>query len=262
MPTSTAAVPFTRPHLPLALAMSTAALVAAAPAQAMLHYEGIAYAADGKQVLYRESHWVREDGARLVLYQCADGAAFARKRVDDGSAAPDFELVDARSGYREGVRRSGGGREMFSQAKGQAERRAPLPRSDQAQVIDAGFDAYLRQRWDSLGSGGPQRIAFVLPSALRTLDFRIAPGPADAEVQRYTLSLAAWYGTLLPDLSVAYARKDKRLLEFRGVGNIRDAHGRYPNVRIDFPERLRSQAGAGAWEQALQQPLVAQCSAR
>ncbi|TQC60363.1 hypothetical protein, partial [Pantoea dispersa] len=128
MPTSFDRDYYTHTHLPLALVLSTAALVAAAPARAMLHYEGIAYAADSKQVLYRESHWVRDDGARVVLYQCADGSAFARKRVDDGSAAPDFELVDAPTHGRNCVRRSGGGREMFSQAKGQAERRAPLPK--------------------------------------------------------------------------------------------------------------------------------------
>ncbi|MDL5364511.1 hypothetical protein QSH18_02725 [Xanthomonas sp. NCPPB 2654] len=261
MPMPTARSPFVPPPRALAL-LGLVALGAAVPAQAMLQYDGLAYAADGGQLLYRERHWVRDDGARLVLYRCADGTAFARKRVADGGIAPDFELVDARSGYREGVRRAGAGREMFTQAKGQAERRAPLPAADTPQVIDAGFDAYLRMHWDALGSGAPQRIAFVLPSALRTLDFQIKPGAADAGVQRYTLALSAWYGGLLPDIAVAYARSDRHLLEFRGVGNLRDAQGRYPRVRIEFPERLRAQAGDDAWDQALQRPLVAQCGAR
>ncbi|WP_045728308.1 hypothetical protein [Xanthomonas sp. GPE 39] len=246
----------------LALSLAVCALVAAAPARAMLHYEGQAYAADGKQLLYRESHWVRENGARLVLYQCPNGAAFARKRVADGGIAPDFELVDARSGYREGVRSTGNGREMFSQIKGQAEHHAALSSSaDAPLVIDAGFDAYVRQHWDALAGGKPERITFALPSSQRTLQFQITPGTADANVQHYTLGLAAWYGGLLPDINVAYARQERHLLEFSGVGNIRDARGHYPQVRITFPDRLRGQADAASWDQALQQPLVAQCNA-
>ncbi|PPU93570.1 hypothetical protein [Xanthomonas albilineans] len=264
MHTSTVSFTSVRPQtaFTLALILGVCVLATAAPARAMLHYEGLAYAADGKQLLYREIHWVRENGARLVLYQCANGAAFARKRVADGGIAPDFELVDARSGYREGVRSTGNGREMFSQVKGQAEHHAALPASaDAPLVIDAGFDAYLRQHWDALAGGTPQRITFALPSSQRTLQFQITPGTADANVQHYTLGLAAWYGGLLPDINVAYARQDRHLLEFRGVGNIRDARGRYPQVRITFPDRLRSQADAAAWDQALQHPLVAQCNA-
>ncbi|OAX54770.1 hypothetical protein [Xanthomonas graminis] len=262
MPTPIAPAPLARARLPLAASLCIAVLGAAAPAQAMLHYDGLAYAPDGQQLLYRESHWLRDDGARLVLYRCADGSAFARKRIADGSIAPDFELVDARSGYREGVRHAGKGRVMFSQRDGQPERSAPLPATAAPQVIDAGFDAYLRLHWDALGQGTPQRVAFVLPSALRTLDFQIKPAAADAGVQRYTLSVDAWYGGVLPNIAVAYTRGDRRLLEFRGIGNVRDARGRYAQVRIEFPERLRGQADDDAWNQAVQQPLVAQCAAR
>jgi hypothetical protein len=262
MPMPIATSPLARARLPLAAAACLAALGVAAPARAMLHYDGLAYAPNGQQLLYRESHWVRDDGARLVLYRCADGSAFARKRIADGSIAPDFELVDARSGYREGVRHAGKGRVMFSQRDGQPERSAPLPATAAPQVIDAGFDAYLRLHWDALGQGTPQRVAFVLPSALRTLDFQIKPAAADAGVQRYTLAVDAWYGGVLPNIAVAYTRGDRRLLEFRGIGNVRDARGRYAQVRIEFPERLRGQADDDAWNQAVQQPLVAQCAAR
>jgi hypothetical protein len=260
MPTPIAPAPLARARLaPATLLLCSAMFGMAAPARAMLHYEGLAYAPDGQQLLYRESHWVRDDGTRLVLYRCADGSAFARKRVDGGSA-PDFELVDARSGYREGVRRAGSGRAMFSQRAGQPERSAPLPATAVPLLIDAGFDAYLRTHWDALRQGTPQRIAFALPSGLRTLEFQIKPAAGDADVQRYTLSVDAWYGGVLPNIAVAYARRDRRLLEFRGIGNVRDARGRYAQVRIAFPERLRGQADDRAWNQALQQPLVAQCA--
>jgi hypothetical protein len=55
--------------------------------------------------------------------------AFARKRSrDDGDAqAPDFDLVDARVGYREGVRRNGAQREVYVQRSAmQAEQADPL----------------------------------------------------------------------------------------------------------------------------------------
>ncbi|MEE7548937.1 hypothetical protein HF319_19710, partial [Xanthomonas sp. Kuri4-1] len=74
-----------------------------AVAGATTRYDGDAQAAEGGRLLYRESHWVEPDGGRVVLYRCPGGAAFARKQVGGGSD-PEFELVDARDGYREGVR--------------------------------------------------------------------------------------------------------------------------------------------------------------
>ncbi|KEZ95003.1 hypothetical protein A11M_0123780 [Xanthomonas vasicola pv. vasculorum NCPPB 895] len=65
----------------------------------------------------------------------------------------------------------------------------------------------------------------------------------------------------MPSLEVRYSIADKRLLEFRGVGNLRDANGRYPRVRIVFPDTAARAASAEELREAREQPLAKSCSA-
>lgn len=232
-------------------------------ALALQHYEGQAYRLKGGQLLYRESHWLQANGERLVLYRCATGEPFARKYVSDGSPAPDFELVDARDGYREGVRTRDGQREIFTQARtGASERRKSLPSRSQ-QIIDAGFDAYIRQQWNALTPANPRQVAFVLPSRLDTLAFKLEPrAPRDPAERSFRLSLDAWYGAAIPGITVTYAQPSRHLLRFEGIGNIRDDKGDYPSVRIEFPPGQRRTATPGELDAARRQPLVNGCQRR
>ena len=40
-------------------------------------------------------------------------------------------------------------------------------------VIDAGFDAFVGNHWGELGVPGKERMAFVVPSRLGSMDMRI-----------------------------------------------------------------------------------------
>ena len=96
-------------------AVVVTASMAAPVRPAVQQYEGYAYAVSDGKLLYRESHWAYTEGGaqqKLILYRCADGKPFARKRIDaiPGEAIPDFEMIDARNCYREGVRTSHGHR--------------------------------------------------------------------------------------------------------------------------------------------------------
>lgn len=237
--------------LPLALAM-------AGEAMALERYEGLAYEKKSGKLLYRESHWVQQ-GRRLVLYRCPGGEPFARKQVSGASAAPDFDLVDGRDGYREGVRTRGGMREVYSQASANAsETSKGLPDRDN-QVIDAGFDVYVRQQWDALARPDRQRIAFLIPSRLQDVQFKLSPLATSAGSRRYALALDAWYGGVLPSMTVTYSSADRRLLRFEGIGNIRTPAGKYPIVRIEFPADKRSSATSADLAGAASMPLVRSC---
>ncbi|OAX88052.1 hypothetical protein A7D16_13225 [Xanthomonas nasturtii] len=229
-------------------------------AAAVTRVDGDAFDGDSGALRYRESHWLLDDGGRLVLYRCVDGRPFARKQVDGGGASPDFSLIDGRDGYREGVRQRDGVREMFQLAPGKPERRTTLPPSAGARVIDAGFDAYLRKQWDAVASA-PQKVDFVLPSLQKQLAFRVERVDDTAGQRRFRIGLDAWYGAAVPSLEVRYSIADKRLLEFRGVGNLRDERGRYPHVRIVFPDTAARAASADELRQAREQPLTKSCSA-
>ncbi|MBB3832170.1 hypothetical protein FHR55_000336 [Xanthomonas arboricola] len=246
-----------RPIPPLLLLVLGSAPLSAA---AVTRVDGDAFDADNGALRYRESHWLLDDGGRLVLYRCPNGQPFARKQVEGGGTAPDFSLLDGRDGYREGVRRRDGVREMFQQQPGKPERHTPLPASEDERVIDAGFDAYLRTHWDAL-AGAPQRVDFVLPSLQRQLAFKVERIGDSGGQRRLRISLDAWYGAAVPSLEVRYSIANKRLLEFRGVGNLRDAQGRYPRVRIVFPDTAARASTDDELRQAREQALARSCEA-
>jgi hypothetical protein len=192
-----------------AVFLACAAGGGAIQSSAVEHYEGDAYATAGGTPLYRESHWrYDEDGvaAGLVLYRCPDGSPFARKhiRATTSAQAPDFDLLDARNGYTEGVRGKGEAREVFVRANASAPERMATLEDHADLVVDAGFDAFVRTHWDALNRSAAA-LDFV-PSRLGAMNFevsRIGAETIDGQAaQRFRLALASWYGGLLPHIDV------------------------------------------------------------
>ncbi|MGH8041811.1 MAG: hypothetical protein ACREPN_07190 [Rudaea sp.] len=201
-------------------------------------YSGDAYLLDGGALVYSETHYLF-DGEHLVVYTCPDGGAFARKsiHINPDPQAPDFSLINARIGYREGVRGTGAAREIFVQrAPDQPEKTAALDLPPDG-VIDAGFDVYVRRHWDALVRGDTLRFAFLVPSKRTFYAFDLAKvdGPRTAPSVTLRLSLGAWYAFLAPHIDVTYERATRRLLRFTGMSNMRDAKLKNLNVRIEFP---------------------------
>lgn len=230
-------------------------------------YEGLARTLRGGDLVYREIHWVFEDGgvpARLVLYRCPDGGAFARKRVAyrDGATTPDFAFVDGRDGYREGVRTVDGRREVYWQSGNDARPRQRGIALGPGTIVDEGFNAAVRAHWDALVAGRSVDARFLLPSSLDFIKVRLyAPdGDGDPESTQLAMRLDAWYGFALPETRLLYRNRDRRLLRFEGIGTIRDRHGERQAVRIDFPEALRVDGVERAQiDAALAAPLTGRC---
>ncbi|MBB6241474.1 hypothetical protein [Rhodanobacter sp. MP1X3] len=255
----------------LGLTLGLAATVGAAAgaptdSDSVRYVEGKASASDG-HLMYTESHWIYDDGgnpSRLVLYRCPDGEPFARKTLhdDDSPQAPDFELDDARTGYREGVRSSGGKRVIFVRNdKNAAERTAALDTSPMP-VIDAGFDAYIRTHWDTLGKSG-DTLPFLLPSRLGTLSFRVKR-QGDTQIdghaaRQYRLSLDSMIGFALPHLDVAYDAKTHELLSFSGIANIRSSDGKNVDAKILFDPSKNKDVSRTDLDNAAKAPLNGQC---
>lgn len=242
-------------------------LVCPVLAAAADRYDGLAYAPRSNALVYRETHWRYLDRgvpARLVVYRCPNGEAFARKQVFDrpNGATPDFELFDARDGYREGVRTVAGGREVFWQAnRNSAARQRKLQVGGEA-VIDAGFDALVRAQWAALMAGKTVSAEFLLPSRQDFLDVNIRQLPGDAEpgTAHLSMRLDAWYGFVAPNTELVYRLRDRWLLRFEGTGSIRNANGRHQPVRIEFPDKLRVAAVDQAEiDAAIKTPLTGRC---
>lgn len=256
------------PRWPCAIALLLAAQTSHA---ADAHYLGTAYAKDSGAVVYREEHWVYSDGGtekRLVLYRCPSGPPFARKLVQAvGSAsAPDFDYIDGRDGYREGVRGGKGQRDIYVQKNRQSPLRSePLPSRDRA-VIDAGFDTYVREHWDGLAGKRGMQVPFLVPSRFTYMNLRIegaSDSQADGQLVRHLrMSLDAWYGFAAPSIDLSYTATDHRLRRFEGISNVHDAQGRSQTVRIEFPPSdQKPPATRQEIDAAAALPLAAHCPA-
>lgn len=231
--------------------------------------DGVAYDRTGR-VAYRETHWRYAEGdsrLRLVLYRCADGRPFARKRLrwqQANEASPDFDFLDQRDGYREGLVSGPDGREVYWQPGSTAGERRAQVRLAPDSVADAGFDSFIRRRWDELATGNPLRTAFLLPADLAAVPVVIRrvpgvePGAAFPGV-RFTVELDRWYAFAVPALSLTYDQTARRLREFQGAVTIRDDRGKRQTLRVVFPAAAPSTATDGEIAAATAEPLTARC---
>lgn len=251
------------------VALVMLALLASLPARAALSFEeGLARDPASNRLLYREQHLVRRENSqateRLVLYRCADGTAFARKRVDyRGSAqAPEFSLEDARLGYGEGLRRSGGSQSVWVRAgQGAAERSAPLEATAARLVADAGFDEFIRSQWQPLLAGKSVPLRFAVPARLASLGFKVnrvgATRFGGEPAELFRLRLGGVLGWIAPHIDVVYGRDSRRLLRFEGLSNLREDDGKSQLVtRIEFPAAARA-ASEPQWQAFAHQRLSA-----
>ena len=244
--------------------------VAVATEASVLRYEGEAVDPDSGAVLYHETHYLettaRQPRQRLVLYRCAGSeAVFARKRVRYGAQAerPQFELEDARAGYREGLRQPDGADAVaYVQRGSERERTGALP-AQRDFVADAGFDEFVKRHWDRLQAGEAVALEFLVPADLGTMALKIRRhrderiDGRDASVIR--LSLGAWWGFIAPHIDAAYDRQTRTLLRYQGISNLRGEDGRNLEVRIDFPARSRQPSDAASFATAAGLSLAGAC---
>lgn len=233
------------------------------------YFEGEAHASDNGKLAYTEAHWTYDgDSTRseLVLYECPDGKAFARKLAhENGSAqAPDFKLEDARSGYQQGVRDQDGRRVIFVREKRGAKERTAVLEATPVPVIDGGFDAYVRQHWDDMQPQDKATFHFVVPSRLETMKFtlkRETDEPVDGHPARvYRLSPDSLLSFALPHIHVTYDAKSRQLSRFDGLTNIHGSGHRNLRARITFDPAQSRQVSQTDVQAALRRPLDGRCS--
>lgn len=255
-----------------AIAAALAALTAPAPAAQLTEsFSGSAYATGSDLLLYRETHYLfsgDHGGERVVLYQCPDGRAFARKRSrDDGNAqAPDFDLIDARVGYREGVRRNADQREVYVQrTAAQPEQADPL-RLPVDGVIDTGFDVFAQAHWDALVRGDTVRFDFLVPSRRTFYAFKVSkvdlPVAPPGSIT-FRMASSSWLAFLLPHIDISYDLTTRRLVRYEGLSNVRDVKtGKNYRVHYEYPKIAVAHDVAPAQIQAaLTMPLASSCTA-
>ncbi|MET3650653.1 hypothetical protein [Dyella japonica] len=249
------------------LALMAPDLLYAGSFEGASHYSGIAYAADGGPIRYREEHWLfREQGTltRLVLYRCPNGQPFARKWLHYSGQpwAPDFTFEDARDGYLEGATRMPGAWRVYVRDRADATTRSAALPSRPDTVVDAGFDAFVQSRWATLNRPEGVQAAFVVPGRLGYLDLKLKPlASSRSESRQFRLGLDGFLGAIAPSLRLTYASADRRLEEFVGISNIRDEQGHRQRVQIRFPlDAVEPAPTRAEVESAARLPLTSRCS--
>ena len=122
----------------------------------------------------------------------------------------------------------------------------------------------MRERWTQLGTKQGLDANFLLPSAQRFLKINIrrVTGTPAAGITHLRMKLDTWYAFAAPDTDLFYRTSDRRLLRFKGIGTIRDGHGRNQQVRIEFPGGLEGLTASAEQIEALRRlPLDGRCGA-
>ncbi len=208
---------------------------------------GNAYLADSEQKLYTELHYRDSTDAAVsnrVEYVDQTQEVIVAKTLaySDSLSTPTIEQIDYRNATKIFTRDTRSGVEIGYQRQGEPLRLNQIQRSDRL-VIDAGFDAYVREHWEALQAGRTVRGEFLVPARLDTVNIGIRkidradcePSLGDALCLSVRpaglLRLLTWF---VDPLTLAYDADTKRLVQYKGISNLLDNDGNTQDVVITY----------------------------
>ena len=230
----------------LLTAVAALAITAAAHAEPTTRsFIGYGYDLESGEFRYTEHHTQTLEGDRVVDwsvdYRLPDGSTLATKWLKPGNhpAVPEYRLTVERNGYVEGIRRVDGNTiELIRQKPGEDTPDTKTIDHDDTACADSGFDAYLRDNWAAAMDGKKLKFDFIAAGRLgdygfkakRIDDTRFEGKPA----VRFEVSLASLLGVFIDSLELTYDPDTRRLLEYRGVGNMPGEDDKVYPVRVSY----------------------------
>lgn len=219
--------------------LSSAAI--AAESQTPSSAFGQAYSLESGELLYTEQHQKLPNRQHSVVYSEPSGDVFARKQIDFSKSLirPSFQQLNQRNGEDIQVTQQADNFLIRYRESADSKEETEVIGDKANMVIDAGFDAFVRQYWQPLMTGKAMDIEYLVPSKQTTFSFRfqkascLADTPANAVC--FTLSPVSWLVKMAVDpIVVAYDKQQKQLLRFTGRANISNAKGKYQSVDIRY----------------------------
>lgn len=194
-----------------------------------------------------------DSGSVRVLYYDPRGNKIAEKHLSVPVAStkesaieevrPDVLQEDFRHGEIREISRVGGTLRMRYRKSSESSWRAVTAPDADVDVVDAGFDPFVRLHWEQFVSGDTVEFNFASPVHGQVIRLRARAVPCNGRVATsghlcLTVDLAKpWLRWLAGDLFLAYSSQDRRLRHFRGVVNLRDARGADQKLSIDYVYR-------------------------
>ena len=100
-------------------------------------------------------------------------------------------------------------------------------------IIDAGFDAYIRENWRSFQTQPVQHFQFAIAGQSRLIQMQIMKVDSDAEGASFTITPRNWLVRMvLPTTSLSY-NATRQLTRYEGFSNLKRS-GESRNVEISF----------------------------
>ena len=215
---------------------------------------GHAYAPGSGALIYTEHHQEWWNGGQIlrdtVTYRDAQGNIIGEKHVDfrNRENAPEFMLRNIRTGHSEAATTDSRRVEVsFRKSQGEPLKKEALDLPEGA-IVDAGFDRFVEKNWEALIRGETFVQPFLVPSRLQFIDFSIVRIDDGGNPERATFEMAidsALLSFVAPAIRVVYVTRDRSLLEYDGVSNMRNARGENLDVEIRFdPSRTEVSAAS------------------
>lgn len=207
---------------------------------------GEAYLTDDIETLFYREHYtpISDEGRVEVHYVSSDGERIAIKELyfHRGATKPGYTLKDTRHHLLWSVEWKGNKQLLMRKGFQNAPERKVI-KEQPPQVIDAGFDNFVKQEWDRLMDGESIAFYFAFPQRLTNVRLRIdriKPQRSPIEYREegwvhFKIRVNNRLLSLFVDsLYLAYEPQERQLKVFRGRSNLPDHRGGGVDVEVRY----------------------------
>lgn len=202
---------------------------------------GEAYDKKSKELIYREYHYFYEN-QHYVAYKSPNNQLKVEKSLEypEGNLLiPSFIQHNELTKQQMSVQHQD---KVVFITQGKRSKtlssRAPYPL-----VIDAGFDHFIQQYWQTLVSGKPEKFSFVFAKRLSIVHMQAKNIDCTAEGKTTSKETIHYCFTLTPTnlafklfstpIELTY-NSEKQLINYKGISNIELPSGKTPSVNIQY----------------------------
>ena len=206
---------------------------------------GVAVSRDEKEFLYCEYFYLdQSNNQAMVDYVDQQGNKFAKKIVkyENDQLRPDVTQEDFRIGELRKVWRNDKNFIVSYRKNSSKKKNIQNLEVNNVDIVDAGFDAYIRENWDALVKGESLSAGFASVPHLKTIALRLnakkmsdCPEPSQkGEYKCFWVNIDNMLLRLFTGkLRLVYNNK-KQLIIFEGIVNIKSEKGKNQNAEIRY----------------------------
>lgn len=208
-------------------------------------YTGYAYTETGSNLVYTEEFTDKFAGGKhvetLTQYYSPDQKLIAKRTLDFRTSvqAPDYVMVDFRTGYEEGANLVEGSRfRLFRKTREGAEKEERIVHIPVPAVVDGGFNQFLKQNWSTLVKCKSLMFHFAVPARLDYFTLKAIPvEKTDTTLKIKVEPDKAVLRWLSSPIVVTYDIATRRITKYEGKSNVSNAEGINFDMRLVYPKK-------------------------